>query len=191
MTRRSFLLRSLLVSAVVSTWLTHVRAANETRAVSEARLKAAYLLKFTQYVTWPPESFTDSADPLKIGLPADSALFPEITREAANLRAPRPIVVIPVANSTEAAKCHVVYVGEGEVPEPGTWLSAFENLPILVVSDWSNAIQSGATIKLLQEARSLRFEVNQSAAEAAQLAFNPEMLRYAKVIHKRPKDASP
>jgi hypothetical protein len=184
MNRRKFL-RSLLLSAVVTSCLSDLRAATESRAVTENRLKAAYLLKFSQYVTWPPESFADASAPLRIALPSGSALLPELAQEVSGLRGSRPVQVVSVATPAEAADCHVLYVGSGEVGDPAAWLGAFRNRPLLVVSDLPEAIETGATIKMLQEARALRFEVNQSAADDSRLALNAEMLRYAKVIHKR------
>lgn len=159
------------------------RARGEAAIAPEAKLKAAYIIKLSQYIRWPSMTGVDGSAPIRIGATEAGGMIDELSAQARTLRGQRPIEVVPIASLQDALSCQVLFLGESEVRAMTEWMPALQNRPILTVSDHPGSLLSGLAIRLVKEARSLKFDVNKAAIDNSRLEVSPEVLRYARVVH--------
>jgi hypothetical protein len=144
------------------------------------------LVKFTQYTTWPTNTFASDNVPVVIGVVGAESLFSQLEREAKGFTGSRPVEARRVATVEEAARCHVLFVGEEEGPKEEAWLGALKGNPILTVGESERTIELGAVMRFVIKAQHVRFEANLAAAAQNHLALNERMLAVAARVHRRP-----
>jgi len=147
----------------------------------ETQVKAAYLVKFTQYTTWPAEAFATDKSPLVIGI-SPGSLTADLEQQARAIAGIRPIEIRAVANQEEAACCHAVFLSRNEE----SWLSGLRDKAVLTVGDSDRAIERGAVIRFVLEGKNLRYEVSRPAMERAGLKISTDMLRFARKVYNQP-----
>ncbi|MDP9052919.1 MAG: YfiR family protein [Acidobacteriota bacterium] len=146
----------------------------------EYQVKAAFLLNFTRFVEWPPESAGASAASICIsgadpfGGVIDQMVAGETLqgRRLEVLRVHRPF----------PASCRVLFIngpeknvsGLLEPPEPG----------VLTVSEEAGFLREGGIIQFVVEKHRVRFDINQSAAAKAGLKISSKLLSIARSVEK-------
>ena len=147
----------------------------------EYRVKAAFLLNFTKFIEWPEAAFPASDSPISICIVGDdpfgAALDQIVEGETANAR---KVVVQRIAQPLKS--CQIVFFGRSEkdVPKLLTALGP----GILTVGDGEGFLGKGGMIDLVIDNRRVRFDVNQRAAEAANLKLSAKLLNVARSVEK-------
>ena len=154
-------------------------------------LKAAFLVKFTQYTTWPSSTFTASNTPVVIGVLDADPLFDELQKQAKDFVSARPIEIRHVNSLDEAASCHVLFLGEAMSRKEADWFTALRGKPILTVGESDRTIEHGAIMRFVIKNRSVRFEANLAASAANQLELSERMLTVAAKVYKTTRATSP
>jgi hypothetical protein len=154
----------------------------------EASLKAAYLFKFTRFITWP-HSVLPPKSPVVVCL-WDGDPFSRATKdtiETQSSETDRPVKFRSNIGAHDLRDCHMVYV-----PTRRDWavlLPLTNGHPVLTIADSEEFTESGGMIAFELEGQSLRFSVNLDAAEAAGLRVSSRMLSAAKrVISQKVRD---
>src|SRR3954469_20942144 len=82
-------------------------------AASEYELKAAFIFNFTQFVDWPTNMFSSSADPIVIGIVGPDPFGPAIDKivEGESVRG-RPLRVERYPRASDIKKCHILFVSK-------------------------------------------------------------------------------
>ena len=145
----------------------------------EYEVKAAFLLNFSRYVTWPAEKLTP---PFRIcvygsnpfGRHLSDAVSGEHWRNG-------PMEVHEIQTLMEGRACHVLYVpaAAGDVLADH-WPNA--TLPVLTVGENERFLTQGGMIRLFLDNNKVRFSINQTAAETAQLQVSSRLLRLAREV---------
>lgn len=157
----------------------------ESALALEDKVRAAYIVKFFEYVDWPASAFADAAAPYVLGVAASPAFFEEVARSArGRIVAGRPLSVRRVADGTLPAPLHAVYI-----PAWDRVIARFPELrgahrPILVITDQPAEPPEGSMINLLEVDGRVRFQVNLLAAEKAGLRFSSRLLAVALRVYK-------
>lgn len=156
----------------------------------ENSVKAGYVVKFTQYTTWPTNVFASSNAPIVIGVLGDDPFGKVLDREASELQGNRPLEVRRVRILEAATQCHLVFISATENRNEAKWLEALRDKPILTVGESGRTIPRGGVIELWVDKKHVRFEVSQSAMERAGLKIHSAMRDVARNMPSRP-DNSP
>jgi hypothetical protein len=157
---------------------------------SEARdyeVKAGFLVKFTQYTTWPSNTFNSSTAPIVIGVLGEEPFFKQMEQEAKGVVGFRPVVVRHLNTVEEGTHCHVVFISEAESRNEVEWFDALKGKSILTVGESDRTIERGAVMRFVIKNKNVRFEANLSAAAENQLELNERMLAVASKVYKRPR----
>jgi hypothetical protein len=145
----------------------------------ELRLKAAFVYRFPQFVTWPSAS-THGRNSLEICVaagPATAAALRDLTSgESLN---GRPFVVRENPSVQSLQSCHVLVVG---APASSAVLSRVAALPILTVGDSDTFLDDGGIIQLKVVDRRVRFEISMPAAARAGVTLSSQLLRLAAAV---------
>ncbi len=163
-------------------------ASLQPATAQETRVKAAYLVKFTQYVNWPATAFDSDTAPIVIGVIGPSPLTSDLEQEARRITSPRRIEIHTLSTAEEAAHCHAVYFGRSDARQEEAWLLALQEKPILTIGETDRTIKHGAIICLVTAGKNVLFEVSRPAMERASLKISTDMLRYAKKVHNSPEE---
>ncbi|HXC59164.1 MAG TPA: YfiR family protein [Steroidobacteraceae bacterium] len=144
---------------------------------AEEAVKAAFLLRFTSYVTWPGKS-TDT--PFRIAVLGDKTMTARLRALVENRSVGgRPIEVNQIATVAEARDVHLLYIGNWRSPDLSALLAPLRARPILVVTDTADGLEAGSTINFLIADQRVRFEVSMEAARRAGLVISSELLSAA------------
>lgn len=149
------------------------------------QIKAAYLIKFANYVEWPPTAFENAASPIVIGIIGADLLADELER--VTLRRPqigsRPIVIQRLAKDDTSIQVHILYLGRqsGKLDE---WFQSIRSKPMLTVSDASHELSSETAIKFVLDNNRLRFDVSVPAAERSGVKIAAPLLTVARQLEE-------
>lgn len=143
----------------------------------EQRLKAAFVFRFPQFVTWPPPA-TTGRNTLEICVTASSATADALrdltSGESLN---GRRLVVREDPAEQALASCHVLMLAGGQ-PNRGV-MARVATLPILTVGDSATFLDDGGIIQLKVVDRRVRFEISMPAAARAGVTLSSQLLRLA------------
>ena len=170
-----------LGAAVCASLLAPQRGAAE--AVLEYEVKAAFLLNFTKFIEWPASAFADPTSPLTICVlgrdPFGRALDDVVAGEQVG---GHKLAVRRISQSPEPRACQAVFIANLEGETRGILGSLGRG--VLTVGEGDGFIRDGGMIALVIENRRVRFDIHQSAAEAAGLKLSSRLLSVARSVEK-------
>jgi len=152
----------------------------------ERKVKAAYLLKFANYVDWPEASFARSDSPLVIGVFGAESLAAELQQSAAGRQLRGRTVEVRPLRRGDSSGVHILFFSQLERDALENTLEYARTHNVLTVTDSEEVRSSGAMVRLLEVDARLRFEVDLRAAAAAGLKISALMLSSAYRVQKGP-----
>jgi hypothetical protein len=161
-------------------------AAGPASAAPEApeyKVKSVFLFYFTQFVSWPPEAFSDAKTPFVIGILGDDPFGTDLDDAVRGEKANgRPIEVRHFARVEDIDVCHILYVSRSKAADVGHLLSVLDKRSILTVSDIDGFSRAGGIIRFLNEGGKVRLRINVDASRAAGLVISSKLLRPSEVV---------
>ena len=174
-------------------------SADEKKVVT---VKAAYLLNFAKFITWPNEATLPPDAPLVVAMlgpdtfgPVLDATFAEkkirdrtvqvrrIEYPAAAKDAPPKDAAQEVAAlTTELSRCHIVFVSAKLPDKLPRVLEAAAGLDVVLVSDMDGFAAKGGMIGLAPEERKIVFEVNLERLKATGLNVSSKLLSLGRIV---------
>jgi hypothetical protein len=173
-----------LLAAAAAALLLSAPLAAQAPDTLENDVKAAFLFNFTKFIDWPPAAFQGPSDPLRLCIVADAVFIRSVDRiiEGETVRG-RPLRRV-VPETSELARCHVLYVGRGESDRAGRLLSSVAGAPVLTVGESPKFTAQGGAIEFVLVNDRVRFDVNRQAAERAGLTVSSKLLRVARHVRE-------
>lgn len=166
-----------------------VPAALEARSESETReyqIKAAFLLNFVRYATWPKESFADAKAPIVLTVfgrdPFGEILESTFRGEEVN---GRRIHVARSRGVPERIDGHLAFCGGLEHEERQLLLERCRKQPVLLVGETPDFAHEGACINFYLQDQKTRFEINTEALAEGRLELSPAVLKLARIVKTR------
>ena len=155
--------------------------AQTSDGVDEAKVKAAFLLRFGQFVVWPREVLPQADTPLVIGVAGADDVAAELSRQAATGRAApgRRVAVRNLRAGQEVPAVHVLFVGADEAGRIAQYAAAIRGRGILLVTESPGALEHGSMINFVVADRRVKFEIALEPAEKAGLALSSRLLAVA------------
>jgi hypothetical protein len=152
-----------------------IQAADESL---EYQVKAAFLLNFVKFVEWPASAFPEQDSPISICIlgadPFGKTLDQLVAGESVN---GRKLTVERVKRTPPPKNCQVVFLSKAEtLPSWGPG--------VLTIGEGDNFVREGGMIGFLIENRRVRFDINQIAAEKAELKLSSKLLSVARSVAK-------
>jgi hypothetical protein len=183
--RRAFVAAALLWMAAGGA-LAQTSALHPGGGASEETVKAAYLLKFLNYVGWPKAAFADDDGVYVIGVANDDGMLEELQRQAAGRRInSRPVTVRRVAAGEVPAGLQVLYTGgRNDRVHQAALARQAKGMPVLLVSDAEGALEQGSMINFRLVDERVRFEVALEPVQRAGLELNSRLLSVAIAVIK-------
>ncbi len=176
--QRIFLSCFLLVFILVFPPVCPVGAAGADPPV-EYKIKAAFLLNFAKFITWPDQTFTSPQQPFSFCVlgqdPFGTALTPLQSRTVAH----HPIRVHYLKRLADTGTCQMLFIADSEKEKVRTILKGLENTPVVTVSDIPGFAEQGGTIEFVLRQGRLSFKINLAEARKRHLRINASLLSLA------------
>lgn len=154
-------------------------AATATGAVAdtypESSVKAAFLLRFAEYVEWPVPPEREFV----IAVLGRGEMATHLQQLATRPLRGRTVQVRQIRNLEEARGAQILYVGSDQRRNLRSLLESPAGRGLLVVSDQEDGLARSSTINFLLADGRVRFEVSLDAARSAGLRISAELLSVA------------
>lgn len=148
------------------------------------QVKAAYLLNFARFVTWPP---LDSRAPFVIGVLGADPFGNTLDQIAAGKSIDnRPISIRRFSSARQVEECQVLFISSSELGRLESTIKHFASSPILTISDIPSFIQANGAIRLVEEGGRIQFDINLQAIQAAGLRADSRLMRLARTVTPKP-----
>ena len=159
-----------------------VSAGASAQAPLASAVKAAYIYRFLEYVTWPGESSKAPDEPIIIGVAREDEVARELRRIASDRTVHDRRIVVVTARQGAEAPLHVLYLPASDIAK--FIKVAAGQRPTLIVTDTADGLDHGATINFVQSGGRIKFEVSIDAAQRAGLAISSRLLAIAIRVKK-------
>lgn len=151
--------------------------------VQEYHVKVTYLLRFNKFVTYPENRFSSPHSPIHICVLGDDPFQNSLDTAAKSETAQyRSFNVSYLQNLEEVNICHTLFISSSEKDQLPTILSHIKSQPILTVSDMENFVTRGGMIQFYILDNSVRFMIDLTTVQEANLIISSHMLSVAKVV---------
>ena len=175
---RAFLLRAV-IAAAAGGWLPGAASQESGQTLL---LKAGFITKFPNFVTWPDAGASQDGD-FPICVFGDTAIEAPLREVAAHGQVyGRPIRVRRVTAIPGLGECQLLFIPAVERTRLGNILGYTREKPILTVGDSEGFAEKGVLINLYVEDQRVRFEINREAVARSGLRLSFRLLETAGVI---------
>lgn len=148
--------------------------------VSDAQLRARFLLNFMRFTEWPAAALPAADTPLEICmLASDDPFNGALALLQADKVSGRRIIVHNAVTADQAASCHMLYIPDAALRRLPAARETIGRRAVLIVGESEAVLDRGGMIGLRERERHLGFVVNLGSAHRAGLEFAPQMLHAA------------
>ncbi len=145
--------------------------------MTEAQLKAAYLVNFLKYVEFPPPRTT-----INLCLFGRDSVGLHLAAYEGKQIIGRELRIRRVNSPEQIADCQELFIPETEEARFTVILRWVDKQSVLTVSDGETFTRDGGAIALIRTEGRLQFDINTDALSRANLKVSSQMLRLARHI---------
>lgn len=183
--------RSLLMLIAILPFVVFSGLAAESPP-SENQLRAAFILNFTRFITWPDDRFDEPDAPLVVGVLGDDRLASEMIKLFAGKTVASRNLQVKAANDLGLlGRCHAVYLGRIDERHVSEALEVLHSNRVVTLGEAKGFIDKGGALGFTWEGKKLRFEVNLDTASAAGVSISSQLLRLSQRVVQRNRNAKP
>jgi hypothetical protein len=153
----------------------------------EYQVKAAFLYNFAKFVEWPPGTFANSNDPIEICIAGPNpfgSMLDDIVQ--GKKIGDRGFVVRRLADTQQASKCQILFIGAAEGKRTRPLLEALKGAGILTVGETGDFTALGGIICFKLEGPRVRLQVALETGEHANLRISSKLLSLAEIVKRQP-----
>lgn len=176
--------RSLFLPALVLTLLALFASPSvRGKEVTLYDLEGAYLVRFLDFVEWPPSAFADSGAPFILGILGDDPFGENLDRQVnGRLFNGRRVEVrrfdeYDPDEGPSMRECNILFIASSEKGDLGSILKSLQQAPVLTVSEMERFPLYGGVIGFEQEGPKVRLMLNKKAAQKARLKLSARLLQ--------------
>jgi len=149
-------------------------------------LKAAYIVKFPEFIEWPPHStVSDPQSPFIIGVLGETPILSVLIEQTKKIKiVDKKVEIITISDYSQIKKCNALFISRFSRIELKKILEQVDRLPILTIGDTVDYEKRGVMINLFVSGRSVKFNVNWASAKKSGIILTSKIVRCAKFIVK-------
>ena len=169
----------LLLAYLLLVVSTSLEASQE---VDEYKLKAALVLNFARFASWPDDTFVDAKASLHLCVLGDETLHQTFEVLSKKKIAQHPVTVTVASPLKEVASCHVIFVTGLGREQLSRIYAAIADKPVLMIGEMPGFIDIGGMINLFNESGRLKFQVSIKNTQHAGIKLSSRLLKLAHSI---------
>lgn len=151
-----------------------------TAVSDEDRLRAAFVLRLTQYTQWPTPPEAGRLPLCLAGLArGGEALQALDQRQVGEAQLRVRAIDSPRA---AASQCRVLLLGHADAATLRRWVDGLGDAPVLVMGTSPEALRAGVAIALISEPQGMAFAVNHGEARRRGLSLAAPVLKLAREV---------
>lgn len=158
----------------VGTMVAH--ADNDDR---EYKLKAAFLLNFSKFITWPKEAFSPHGQTFDFCVVGEDPFGTALEGLESKKVGGRKVRLHYMDSIAEPQTCHLLFVSKSEQSNLGQLQQTIDGRPVVTVSDIQGFSNKGGIFEFINKAGRLSFIVNNKKANQNGLQVNASLLNLA------------
>jgi hypothetical protein len=149
----------------------------------EAQVKAAFVPKLANFVTWPASAFESTNAPFVIGILGEDPFGEQFDADLKSIVVHgRTVVVQRFKDAVPSAKVHLLFIAPSAVKQWPDVHRALGGRPVLTLGDAPGFAKDGGMINFTKVGGKLRFEINLDAAKATGLQISSRLLQVSTVV---------
>jgi hypothetical protein len=172
----------LVVACCQGVMLSFTGPASGQESAVEYKIKAAFLLNFAKFITWPEQTLTSVEQPFSFCVlgrdPFGAALTPLQARTVAG----HSIRVRYLETPAESRTCQMLFITDSEKEKLSGILKELENIAVVTVSDIPGFVENGGIIEFVSSQGRLAFKINLAEAGKRHLRINASLLNLASEV---------
>jgi hypothetical protein len=159
-------------------------------AVNEYDVKAAYLINFGKFVSWPEKTFANTTAPIVIGILGDDPFGDSLDRAVEGKQFEgRPFTVkrferFDPAHAEALRHCQILFISYSEKDSAYEILKALEGSSVLTVAEFHVFGVMGGIITFDQIGDKINLILNTDAALKANLKISAKLMQVAHIYKK-------
>ncbi len=167
---------SALLIAALSGWV-----AASGPATLEYRVKAAFLINFAKFVSWPERAFPGPTAPLVFLIAGDDPFGDAFDAFRGKTVANRPVVVRQLRSLDDIAACHILFIPRATDRDSrySALLQRAGQVPVLIITDGDDRASDGVMITMFLENNKVAFSINNGLAKRSGLLISAKLLTLA------------
>jgi hypothetical protein len=150
-----------------------------TGHADEAAIRAAFVLNFARFTSWPTGAFVDAQSKLSLCVPEQYPGAGRLLELEGKKAAERILTVRTFSQSDALEGCHIVYLVGLERRPIQRALVAVGARPVLTIGEMNGFGDMGGVINLVVIDGKLRFKINRQLAERVGLRLSSQLLKLA------------
>lgn len=155
------------------------QAANTKDQEREYKLKAAFLLNFSKFTTWPKGTFPEPGQTFNFCIVGENPFGTAFDGLESKKIGGRAVQLHYAASIAKSESCHVMFISKSEQSNLGQLKQKIGQQPIVTVSDINEFSQQGGVFEFITKAGRLSFIVNNQQATHSGLQINASLLNLA------------
>jgi hypothetical protein len=176
---------SVIAGAIVLLCITVADTQKVYAELQEYEVKAAFLFNFAKFVDWPEGSFKNSEAPIIISILGKDPFGGALEALKEKTINSRGIVVKRAPSPEHLERSHILFVSKSERDNLPKILEVAQKWNALTVGDMKGFAESGGIINLVKTDEKIRFEINLSATEKANLKVSSKLLKLGSIVHAK------
>jgi YfiR/HmsC-like len=145
----------------------------------EYRVKAAFLVNFARFISWPEDSFSPDRRELTLCVAGNNPFVAALKAVEGKQINGRKLRIIYVDSLRKVPQCHMLYVSRSEQHDLDYLSTGIGRQPVVTVSDIPGFVKSGGSIEFVQKVNRLSFIINNSALRQRGIRADASMLDLA------------
>lgn len=175
------LMLSLFLALPTGTPAAHAPSANvsgDANGTLEQRVKAAFLFRFTEFVTWPDEAFPRANSPFVIAVAGSEAFVDALRQVTAGRNVLGHAVQVRRVSDLAVAPAQILFISDAEKRPLREWVRTAPRYA-LIVTESHDALDHGSVINFALVDGRVRFEISLENAEKRRLRLSSRLLALA------------
>jgi hypothetical protein len=145
----------------------------------EYQLKAAFLVNFIRFISWPEQSFAEGQREIDLCIVGRNPFGAMLHAVESKKIEGRNIKVVEIESFGPSSRCHMLFVSKSDRNEVEAVLSRSKQKPVVTVSDFPGFAMAGGSIEFVTKDDRLSFIVNNSALKLLGIEASASMLDLA------------
>lgn len=162
--------------------LAGVRTAGAQETAQEYQLKAAFLVNFTRFITWPEQSFAPELPELIICVAGRNPFGNALNGVENKKIGGRSLRVVTADSLKNIPFCHLLYVSRSEDANLNILATHLGRQAVVTVSDISGFLKEGGSIEFVTKENRLSFAINNSALKQRGIQASASLLDLAAAV---------
>lgn len=148
----------------------------------EYQIKGAMMVNFIKFIQWPESIYQQTGGILTIGVVGEDPFGPALEPAQGRMIGGYSLAIRHIDSLEAFSQCQVLFLSRAESHRTRDVLAAVAGLPIVTIGEDPDFLSMGGIIRFYTEKNHVRFEINNTAANAVHLKISAKLIEIAGAV---------